>query len=158
MILKPDNRKNSIILYSCVVILDILYFYIFMGLKFDVDGIHYAVLVLINVPSIGLFTASIVKTRLILTDNALEHHQLFHIRVIKYKDIAYIDIPMSTETPNLYMIGHDKKTIIITMDREKKLLSEMLKRCYNTISIDEMEKRGFFKQDDSKDDKKKKKK
>lgn len=154
MILKPDNKKNSIILYTCVAILDILYFYLFMGLKFNVEITHYLVLALINIPSIGLFTASIIKTRLILTDKALEHHQLFHIRVIEYKEIAYIDIPMSTETPNLYMIDHNKKTIIITMDKEKKLLEEMLKRCKNTISIDEMEKRGFFDQKNSKEKKK----
>ena len=155
MILKPDNRKNSIILYVSVIVLDLLYFYTFMGLKFDVETLHYVVLALINIPSIGLFTASLVKTKFVLTDKSLQHHQLFRIRVIHYKDIAYIDIPMSRDTPNLYMIGHDKKTIIITLDKEKVLLTEMLKRCKNTLTIKEMEERGFFDQKEEKDKKKK---
>ena len=155
MFLKPDMRKNSIILYSCVLVLDFLYFYAFMGMKFDVEILHYVVLFLFTVPSYVLFTASLIKTKFELTDKALIHHQLFNKRVIKYSDIAYIDIPMSTQTPNIYMINHNKKTVVITLDREKILLQEMLKRCKNTLTIEQMEERGFF---DQKEDEKKKNK
>lgn len=154
MELKPDMRKNSVILYSSVLILDLLYFYTFMHLSFDVDIIHYIVLALINIPSLSLFTASLIKTKFILKDKYLEHHQLFRVMITKYDDIAYIDIPMSRDTPNIYMIRHNKKTLIITSDKDKILLKELLKRCKNTLTVDQMEERGFFKEDEQKKKKK----
>ncbi len=146
MELRPNMLKNSLILYISLVALDIIYFYAFMGLSFDVELWHYILLLLINVPAIGLYTSSLIKTKYVLKTKTLYHIQLFRVVEIPYDEIAYIDRHMSSTTPNLYAIKHDKKTLILTLDKNKVLLEELLKRCHNLLTVDQMEERGFFEQ------------
>ncbi len=144
MKIKQDKLRNSIIYFACILFVDVVYFLVFMLPEEKIETFHYILLAIWTIPAIAIYWFSISHSSLYLDEKELLHQQFHRIIRIPYQNIAYIDEELSRKKRNIYMITYDKKPIVITMDRKKVLLDEMLKRCKNRLPVSELKKQGFF--------------
>lgn len=150
MQIKQDKLRNTLIYFACVLLVDVLYIVIFMLPEEKIATFHYILLALWTIPAIAIYLFSVSRSSLYLDEKELLHQQFSRTIRIPYRSIAYIDEELSRKKRNLYMINYDKKPIVITMDRKKVLLDEMLKRCQNRLPVSELKKQGFFDQQQEK--------
>lgn len=149
MKIHQDKTKNSLLFYSLVLLVDLIYWGGFMGFKFNVNYLHYIVLAVWTIPAIALYTICLIRSRVILSDKELIQKQPFREIHIPYDDIVFIDQERALHSKNIFLVHKNKYPIVITMDKKKVLLKELLKRCHHLLPVEQLEKEGYFAFEDT---------
>ncbi|MGM9858003.1 MAG: hypothetical protein ACI311_01980 [Bacilli bacterium] len=151
MILKPNHLRNTIILTSCLLIVDILYFLAFIQPninEMDKTAIIYHIVfyVVLNIPAIFFYTVSIKKSAIEFTSECLKVKKPNGVVNILYKDILYIDEVSALDKKKNYIsvFLNNGQSIFLTKDKNNKLYECLISYCKNTISKEEMIKKGYL--------------
>jgi hypothetical protein len=144
MKIRQDKTKNSIIFYLLVIAVDLIYWFGFVGPHLDVDFMHYVIIGVWTIPAVTLYTICLIRSQVILNEKEMIQKQPFRELHIPYDDIVYIDKERALHSKNIFLVHKNKYPIVITMDKKKVLLEELLKRCHHLRPVEELEKEGYF--------------